>query len=125
MEDRDTLGRIEEWTGHRADGRPLVFARGFLLLFVLAVLVFLATGCMTEVTRTITTDKSGTVHDVTVTRKGTDPAALKLAEVAAAVYVPRRPLYVREEKSGDLRRILRGRPITRQEIAARWRPAAP
>ena len=88
----------------------------------LPLLLLLLTGCMVETTRTITTDKAGTVTDTTVTRKGSDPAALKLVEVAASVYVPRRPLYVREEKSGDLKRILRGTPITRQEIAHRWSP---
>ena len=41
------------------------------------------TGCVTESTRTITTDKNGTVTDTTVVKKGTDPAALKLVEVAA------------------------------------------
>ena len=88
----------------------------------LPLLLLLLTGCMVETTRTITTDKEGTVTDTTVTRKGSDPAALKLVEVAASVYVPRRPLYVHEEKSGDLRWILRGKPITRQEIAHRWKP---
>ena len=98
-----------------------------IILLTLAFLGFLfaLTGCMTETTRTITTDKAGTVTDVTTTRKGTDPAALKLVEVAAAVYVPRRPIVIHEEKSAtpaDLRRILHGRPITRQEIANRWKP---
>ena len=79
--------------------------------------------CVTETTRTITTDKSGTVTDRTTTRKGSDPAALKLVSVAADIYFPRRAV-VREEKSAsDLQRILRGRPITRQEIANRWKPA--
>jgi hypothetical protein len=86
------------------------------------------TACVTETTRTITTDKAGTVHDVTTTRKGSDPAALRLVSVAAEIYRPRRPLVIREDKSAtlaDLRRILRGRPITRQEIATSWKPAAP
>ena len=72
------------------------------------------TGCMVETTRTITTDKAGTVTDTTVTRKGSDPAALRLVGVAAAAYVPRRPLYVREEKSGDIGRILRGPALPRR-----------
>ena len=83
-------------------------------------------GCVTETTRTITTDKAGTVTDTTVTRKGTDPAALKLVEVAAAVYVPRRPIVIREDKADhDMKRLLRGRPITELEIAFRWKPLLP
>ena len=81
------------------------------------------TGCMTETTRTITTDKAGTVTDTTVVRKGTDPAALKLVEVAAEIYRPRPAVIVREEKADhDMKRLLQGRPITRQEIANRWKP---
>ena len=90
------------------------------------------TACVTETTRTITTDKAGTVTDTTVTRKGTDPAALKLVEVAAAVYVPRRPILIREDKADhDMRRLLRGwqgraavaatGPITKEEISNRYR----
>lgn len=105
------------------------WSRGFFAAFVLVLALFFLTGCVTESTRTITTDKAGTVTDTTVTRKGSDPAALRLVSVAAEIYLPRRPLVIREEKSAvtpaDLGRILRGRPITRQEIAMRWRPAAP
>ena len=92
-------------------------------IFVIGWTLLAFCSCVTETTRTITTDKAGTVHDVTTTRKGSDPAALKLVEVAAAIYVPRRPLYVREEKCDhDMRRLLRGRPITELEIAFRYRP---
>ena len=91
------------------------------------------TGCVTESTRTITTDKNGTVTDTTVVKKGTDPAALKLVEVAASVYVPRRAPVVREEKADhDMKRLLRGwrgpaavaatGPITKDEITNRWKP---
>lgn len=67
------------------------------------------TGCVTETTRVITTDKAGTVTDTTVTRKGSDPAALALVSVAAEIYLPRRPILVREEKADhDMRRLLRG-----------------
>lgn len=87
------------------------------------LLAFALSGCVTDTTRTITTDKAGTVTDTTVTRKGTDPAALKLVEVAAAVYVPRRPIVIREDKCDhDMARLLRGRPITNLEIAMRWKP---
>lgn len=90
------------------------------------------TACVTETTRTITTDKAGTVTDVTTTRKGTDPAALKLVEVAAEIYRPRPAIIVREEKADhDMRRLLRGwqgraavaatGPITAEEIANRYR----
>jgi hypothetical protein len=56
------------------------------------------TSCTVETVRTITTDKAGLVTDVTTTRKGADPAALKFAEVAAAAYAPRRPMRVRDGK---------------------------
>lgn len=96
--------------------------RIFAALIIAACFVFVMCSCVTETTRTITTDKAGTVTDTTVTRKGSDPAALKLVEVAAAIYVPRRPIVVREEKSdADMRRLLRGRPITPLEIAFRYR----
>ena len=82
--------------------------------------------CVTETTRVITTDKAGTVTDTTVTRKGSDPAALKLVEVAAAVYLPKPAVIVREEKCDhDMKRLLQGRPITHQEIAMRWKPSLP
>lgn len=55
------------------------------------------TSCTVETVRTITTDKAGTVTDVTTTKKAADPAALKFAEVAAA-YAPRRPMLVRKDK---------------------------
>jgi hypothetical protein len=100
----------------------------FIWALLLACILWTMVSCVTETTRTITTDKSGTVHDVTTTRKGSDPAALRLVSVAAEIYLPRRPLVIREDKSAtpaDLRRILRGRPITRQEIATSWKPAAP
>jgi hypothetical protein len=38
------------------------------------------------------------VTDVTTTRKGADPAAMKFAEVAAAAYAQRRPMRVRDGK---------------------------
>jgi hypothetical protein len=93
--------------------KPISFVRLILWIAVIAVAIFVLSGCMTETTRTITTDKEGTITDTTVTRKGSDPAALKLVEVAAAVYVPRHATVVREEKSG---------PIIPSEIANRWKP---
>lgn len=107
--------------------------RSILILAFLALYaVWTLASCATETTRTITTDKAGTVTDVTVIRKGTDPATLKLIEVAAAVYVPRRAAVIREEKADhDMRRLLRGwrgpvtvaatGPITPEEIANRYR----
>lgn len=81
------------------------------------------TGCMTKVTRTITTDKNGTVTDSTVTEKGTDETALKLVGMAVELYRPRPAVIVREEKADhDMKRLLKGRPITREEIALRWKP---
>jgi hypothetical protein len=70
-----------------------------IILFAAAIAIPCChTSCTVETVRTITTDKSGTVTDVTTTRKGSDPAALALAEVAAAAYAPRRPMLVREDK---------------------------
>ena len=100
----------------------------FIWAVLLACMLWTMVSCVTETTRTITTDKAGIVHDVTTTRKGSDPAALRLVSVAAEIYLPRRPVVIREEKSAtpaDLRRILHGRPITKQEIANRWKPAVP
>ncbi len=107
----------------------MAWARVLLGLAVLAVALFLLAGCAVETVRTITTSKSGLVTDVTTTRKTADPAALQLAGTLASVYLPQRARVIREEKSAatpaDLRRLLRGRPITKQQIAHRWRPAAP
>ena len=109
---------------------PMDHARLWLSVFLLGLLVFALTGCATETVRTITTDKAGTVTDVTVTRKGADPAALKLASVAAEIYLPRRAMVIREEKAAsavtpaDLRRLLRG-PVLPREIALRWRRGMP
>ncbi len=109
-------------TGRGRNANPINFARAFLLLATIAAFIFALTGCTTETTRTITTDKAGTVTDTTVTKKGTDPAALKLVSVAAEVYLPRRPIVIREEKSDrDMRRLLEGRKITELEIAFRYR----
>ena len=122
----DKYASDEEWnlTGCPTPPRNPMRTIGIILL-ALAFLgcLFAFTGCTVETTRTITTDKAGTVTDTTVTRKGTDPAALKLVEVAAAVYVPRRPIVIREDKADhDMRRLLRGRGITELEIAFRWKP---
>ena len=93
-----------------------------LWIWIAVYTVLSMVSCATTTVTTITTDKAGTVTDTTVVRKGTDPAALKMVEVAAEIYRPRPAVIVREEKSGDIRTILRGRPITRQEIANRWKP---
>jgi hypothetical protein len=69
-----------------------------IILSIAIALPCCHTSCTVETVRTITTDKAGTVTDVTTTRKGADPAALKFAEVAAAAYAPRRPMLVREDK---------------------------
>lgn len=100
--------------------------RQTLALLLLALCwVWVMASCATTVTRTVTTDKAGRVTDVTVTSKAGDPAALALAGQIATAYAPR-GMVVRSEKSAsDLQRILRGRPITREEIAHRWKPAKP
>jgi hypothetical protein len=89
-----------------------------ILLAALAISIpYCHVGCSTTVTRTITTDKAGRITDVTVTSKAGDPAALALAGQIATAYAPR-GMVVRSEKStSEIQRILRGRPITRQEIA--------
>jgi len=104
------------------------------LLVVAACFAWVMCSCVTETTRTITTDKAGTVTEVTTTKKGTDPAALALVSVATEIYLPRRPLIIREEKADhDMRRLLRGwrgpgalaatGPVTAEEIGRRWKPA--
>jgi len=83
--------------------------------------------CATTTVRVVTTDKHGTVTETTTTSRASDPAALSLAGQIATAYAPR-GIVVRQEKSAtpaDLHRILRGRPITRQEIANRWHPPEP
>jgi hypothetical protein len=60
--------------------------------------------------------------DLCDAHKASDAAALALAGQIATAYAPR-GIVVRQEKSAsDLGRILRGRPITKQEIANRWKP---
>jgi hypothetical protein len=130
----DTYANDEEWnlTGHRQPPNPMKTIGTILLALVLLAFVMAFTGCVTETTRTITTDKAGTVTDTTVIKKGTDPAALKLVEVAAAVYLPKPAVIVREEKADhDMKRLLRGwrgpagvaatGPITKEEIFDRYR----
>lgn len=114
----------EDWEFHKRNPELILVWVAFIAAIVCAF-----TGCVTETTRTIVTDKEGTVHDVTVTRKGTDPATLKLVEVAAAIYLPRPAMLVREEKCDhDMARLLRGwqgrqvLAITPDEIRHRWRP---
>lgn len=96
-----------------------------------AIVALAFTGCMTETTRTITTDKAGTVTDVTTVKKGTDPAAMELLSVAREIYLPRHAVVVREEKAVHGREAklvvfnqtaFRERQITREEIAKRWKP---
>ena len=82
----------------------------------------LLAGCATTTVRTVTTDKAGTTTETTTTTRASDPGALALAGTVATAYAPPLARIVREEKSGDIKTILRGRPITRQEIANRWKP---
>lgn len=98
-----------------------------LWIWVAVYTVFSMVSCSTTTTRTVTTDKAGTVTEITVTSKASDPHALALAGQIATAYAPR-GMIVRHEKSappGEFRRILRSRPITRQEIALRWKPSKP
>lgn len=93
----------------------------FLLGLILALFILGMTGCTTTTVRTVTTDKAGTVTDTTTTTKASDAAALALAGQIATAYAPRGMVVRSEKSSSDLGRILRGRPITREEIANRWR----
>lgn len=95
-----------------------------------AAAILCSVACTTETTRTVLTDKSGMVTDTTVTTRRADAFALALVETVAEIYLPRRAMLVREEKSHlEIRRLLRGwrgaeamaltGPITPEEIAAR------
>lgn len=122
------LRAIEEWAGHEPPHHPMKTLRAcaiwtFLLLCVLWTMV----SCTTTTTTTRTTDAKGHVVEIVTVTKAADPAALRLAGDVATAYAPR-GIVVRQEKSGtpaDLHRILQGRPITKQEIANRWKPAVP
>jgi hypothetical protein len=88
-----------------------------LIVAVILFALFCATGCTT----TTATAPDGAV---TVT-KAPAPGVLPFAGAAIRAYSPR-AIIVREEKSAatpdDLRRILRGRQITPQEIANHRKP---
>ena len=101
--------------------------------FLIGLLIIALTGCVTKVTRTITTDKNGTITDSTVTEKGTDETALKLVGMAVEMYRPRPAVIIREEKADhDMKRLLRGwrgpaavaatGSITKDEITNRRKP---
>lgn len=93
------------------------------LLLLSACWLLVMCSCATTTVRVVTTDKAGTVTETTTTTKRGDPAALSLAGSIATAYAPR-GIVIREQKSAsDLQRILKGRPITKQEIANRWKPA--
>jgi hypothetical protein len=81
--------------------------------------------CSTVETRTTVTAPDGTV---TVTESKTtapDSASVAALSTTALVFAPRSVLVRQEKATPDIRHILRGRPITRQEIAARWQPSTP
>ena len=130
LRDRETLRILEEWTGHRqppSPRDPMKLIGSILLLLVLLAFIFAFAGCSTVETRTTVTAPDGTV---TVTQSKTTapaPGSVEALSATALLLAPR-AVIVRQEKSGtpaDLRRILRGSPITRQEIAARWQPSTP
>lgn len=128
MNEREVLRRIEAWTGHRPYRPAMSWARLFLGLFVLALVLLFLSGCTIETVTTRETSAKGAVVETVRTTKKTDPAAWALAGDVVAAYSPPRARVIRQEKSavtpGDVRRILRG-PIQPREIALRWRPAAP
>lgn len=106
------------------------FIRAVWRTILIALAVLYAVACSTETTRTVLTDKSGTVTDTTTTVRRADPFALKLVDTVAEIYRPTRAIIVREEKSDpEIRRLLHGwrgpralsltGPITPEEIANR------
>lgn len=131
LRDRETLRILEEWTGHRPATPPrdtMKLLRQLATLIILGLaFAWVMTSCATVETRTTVTAPDGTV---TVTESKTtapDSASVAALSTTALVFAPR-AVIVRQEKSGtpaDLQRILRGRPITREEIAARWQPSTP
>jgi hypothetical protein len=99
---------------------------GTLVILALAF-VWVMASCSTVETRTTVTapDGTGTVTESKTTAP--DSASVAALSTTAQVFAPR-AVIVRQEKAGtpaDLQHILRGRPITRQEIAARWQPSTP
>ena len=120
-QDAGLLREIEVWSGHRLPPDPHRLPRLLGLLGLLAGVLLVFSGCATSRVRVITTDPDGVVTDTTTLLRGMDPASMRLAAAAAEIYLPRRAMIVREEKSAAVLRGWRGR----QEIAARWRPAAP
>lgn len=104
---------------------PINFARWILAMATVAAFVFVLTGFAVEEVTTTITSKSGLVTVEKRITKKADPAAWALANAVVEGYAPRARV-VRQEKAtttDDLRRILRGRPITKEEIANRWKPA--
>ena len=121
---RRTMNHRQPAPSHRErSARPIAWARWILALATGAAFVFVIAGCATTTTTVITTDKAGTVTETVTVTKASDAGALALAGQIATAYAPR-GIVIREEKSAaDLQRILKGKPITKQEIAHRWRPA--
>lgn len=97
----------------------------FFLTLVLLAFILAFCGCTTTTTTVRVTDaKGGMTETVTIT-KASDGAALALAGQIATAYAPRGMVVRSEKSSSDLGRILRGRPITKEEIANRWKPLKP
>ena len=101
---------------------PMSFARGCLVFAACAVLGFVLAGCTTTTTTVRVTDAKGGMTETVTTTKASDTAALALAGQIATAYAPRGMVVRSEKSSSDLGRILRGKPITKEEIANRWKP---
>ena len=56
--------------------------------------------------------------------EGTDPAALAAITATALAFAPKAHV-VAQKSTSDLQRVLKGRPITKEEIAHRWQPLKP
>lgn len=109
-------------TGHPTPPRnPMKTIGTILLALVLLAFVLAFAGCAT--TETTVTAPDGTVTVI----KSTAPVPGSIEAIAATAqqFAPKARV-VREEKADhDMQRLLRGRPITRQEIALRWKPSLP
>jgi ApbE superfamily uncharacterized protein (UPF0280 family) len=93
-----------------------------LWFWVAIYTVFSMVGCAVEEITTTSTSKSGLVTVEKRITKKADPAAWALANAVVEGYAPRARVVRQEKSTSDLGRILKGRPITKEEIANRWKP---
>ena len=87
-----------------------------LWLWVAIYTVFSMVSCTTSTT--YHADGSKTVIE------GTDPAALAAITATALAFAPKAHV-VAQKSTSDLQRVIKGKPITKEEIAHRWQPLNP